>query len=333
MSDGPRPRPSPARGFLARSGPAGRAVRGSLARSGPAGLAALAVLPLLGGCTTGAETGPTPSLREVSSFTYVLQGYPGGRLDAVAKAPHQLAIVDLSRDGTAGGYFSAEEIGRVRSSGKLVLAYFEIGSIEEFRTEFGPLRERDADLLLNTWPDWPDEHFVKYWAPRWWSQVVKPRLDQALRAGFDGVYLDTPLAYEEIDLARLPGETRDGLARRMVALISKISEYAKNIRPDFYVVPQNSPELRDFSGYVEAIDGIGMEELFFRATDRPCRENWCQENLTHALVLRKQGKAILATDYATSPENIRAACAHYRAAGMAGNVTTVDLDRVSPPCQ
>lgn len=319
-------------GSLARPSPARLAARGPLARSGPAGLAAFAVLPLLGGCVAGAEGGAPPSLREVSSFTYVLQGYPGGRLDTLARAPHQLAIVDLSRDGTVGGYFTAEEIGRVRSGGKLVLAYFEIGSIEEFRTEFGLLRDRDAGLLLNVWPDWPDEHFVKYWEPRWWSQVVRPRLDQALRAGFDGVYLDTPLAYEEIDLARLPGETRDGLARKMVDLIIKISEYAKNIRPDFSVVPQNSPELRHFSGYVGAIDGIGMEELFFRATDRPCRESWCQENLTNALVLLNQGKAVLATDYATSSANVRAACAHYRTTGMAGNVTTVDLDRISPPC-
>jgi cysteinyl-tRNA synthetase len=340
MSGGALARAGPAR-FAARTGCRARlAAGGLLARTGrPVRLVArgpwagLAVLSLLGGCVAGAQSGVRPSLGEVGSFTYVLQGYPGGRLDAVARAPQRLAIVDLSRDGTAGGYFTAEEVGRVRSSGKLVLAYFEIGSIEEFRTEFGPLRERDGDLLLNTWPDWPDEHFVKYWEPRWWSQVVRPRLDQALRAGFDGVYLDTPLAYEEIDLARLPGETRDGLARRMVDLIIRISEYAKNIRPDFSVVPQNSPELRHFSGYVGAIDGIGMEELFFRATDRPCRESWCQENLANALALLNQGKAVLATDYATSPQHIRTACAHHRRAGIAGNVTTVDLDRISPPCR
>ncbi|WP_336209633.1 endo alpha-1,4 polygalactosaminidase [Nonomuraea sp. LPB2021202275-12-8] len=295
--------------------------------------AALAVLTALAGCVTGAEGRSAPALREVTSFTYVLQRYPEGRLDAVARAPHQLAIVDLSRDGTAEGAFTAEEVARVRGSGKLVLAYFEIGSIEEFRTEFEPLRDRHADLMLNIWADWPDEHFVKYWEPGWWSQVIRPKVDQALRAGFDGVYLDTPLAYEEIDLARVPGETRATLGRKMVDLIIKISAYAKKIRPGFSVVPQNSPELRHFSGYVGAIDGIGMEELFFRATDRPCRESWCQENLADALALRKQGKAVLATDYARSPENIKTACAHYRRSGIAGNVTMVDLDRISPPCQ
>ncbi|MFC4011074.1 endo alpha-1,4 polygalactosaminidase [Nonomuraea purpurea] len=276
---------------------------------------------------TGAA--PQVPLRDVRTFTYVLQGYPGGRLDAIERAPHQLAIIDLSRDGTTKGYFTPAEIARVRASGKRVLAYFEIGSIEEFRTEYRPLAR---DLKLNVWPDWPDEHFVRYWEPRWWHTVLKPRIDQAIRAGFDGVYLDTPLAYEEIDLKRVPGETRAGLARKMSDLIVQISRYAKRARPGFLIVPQNSPELRLQRGYVEAIDGIGMEELFFKATDKPCTEDWCRENLEHALALRRLGKAVLATDYARRPANIAAACARYRRHGIAGNVTVVDLDRVSSPC-
>ncbi|SDI65913.1 endo alpha-1,4 polygalactosaminidase [Nonomuraea jiangxiensis] len=291
----------------------------------------LLALTALTGCAARPAPPPALALDEVTSFTYVLQGYPGGRLDTVERAPHQLAIVDLSRDGTTGGYFTAAEIARVRASGKKVLAYFEIGSIETFRTEYRALR--GGALVLNVWPDWPDEHFVRYWEPDWWSRVVRPRIDQALRAGFDGVYLDTPLAYEEIDLARVPGETRDSLARKMAGLVIRVSAYAKAARPGFLVVPQNSPELRLQPGYAAAIDGIGMEELFFRATDRPCRQSWCRGNLDHTLALRALGKAVLATDYASRPANVAAACARYRKHRFAGNVTVVDLDRVSPPCK
>lgn len=264
-----------------------------------------------------------------SSFTYVLQGYPGGKLDQVAAAPHDLAIIDLSRDATAKGYFTAAEIAAVRRTGKKVLAYFEIGSIEEFRTEFPSTRE----LRLNTWPEWPDEHFVRYWEPAWWNGVIRPRVDQALRAGFDGVYLDTPLAYEEIDLALVPGETRAGLGGKMAALIAHISAYAKKARPGFLIFPQNSPELRHYPGYTAAIDGIGMEELFFRATDQPCEADWCAENLAEAIALHKLGKTVLATDYAVKPANVRAACAAYEKHGFVGNVTVLDLDRISSPCR
>ena len=134
-----------------------------------------------------------------------------------------------------------------------------------------------------------------------------------MRAGFDGVYLDTPLAYEELDLTRVPGQTPGGLARAMVDLIVRISRYAKSQRPGFLIVPQNSPELR---AYHAATPGrstaSAWKSCIFRATDKPCSESYCAENLTDARALRAAGKFVLAVDYATRPDNIRAACARYR---------------------
>jgi cysteinyl-tRNA synthetase len=260
-----------------------------------------------------------------------LQGYPGGRLDALARTPHRLAVIDLARDAGAD-YFTAGEIRALQESGKKVLAYFEIGTLEDFRPEHSAVRGRSGDLILNRWADWPNEHFARYWDARWWDMVVRPRLDQALRAGFDGAYLDTPLAYEEVDLARSGGQDRGGLACAMVALIAKISGYAKARRPGFWIVPQNAPELRRYPGYTAAIDGIGMEELFFRATDSPCTESFCGENLAEARALRDGGKFVLAVDYATHPDHTSTACARYRTERFTGYVAVRELDRISPPC-
>ena len=162
--------------------------------------------------------------------------------------------------------------------------------------------------------------------------MVRPRVDQALRAGFDGVYLDTTLAYEELDLSMVHGWTRDGLARAMVKLIVRISRYAKARHPGFWIVPQNSPELRAYPGYVPAIDGIGMEELFFQATDRPCVADYCAENLAHTRALRDAGKLVLAVDYASRPRNVKIACRRYAEEHFAGHVTVVSLDTIKPPC-
>ena len=267
----------------------------------------------------------------ITSWVYQLQGYRHGRLDTLAAGPHQLVVIDLARDAE-DDFFRPEEIDAVRASGKTVLAYFEIGSIEDFRPEYRRLRQSAGDLILNRWDEWPEEHFVRYWDPRWWDLVVQPRIDQALAAGFDGAYLDTPLAYEEVELSLVPRQTRDGLARAMVDLLVRISRYAKSVRPDFLVVPQNSPELRSYPGYVDAIDGLGMEELFFQATDRPCTEDFCTENLENARAVRDAGKFVLAVDYATRPDNIRAACARYRSEGFAGYVSVQELDRIATPC-
>lgn len=283
---------------------------------------------LLAACEPPTDTSSGKPMRNV---VYQLQNYTDDRLDEMAGGDFQIAIIDLARDA-GSSYFTVDEISWLKASGKKVLAYFEIGSIEDFRPDFAAFRDRDPDLLLNEWPDWPGEYFVRYWDPRWWEWMVKPRVNRALAAGFDGIYLDTPLAYEEIDLGLVPGETRETLGARMVDLIVRISQYAKTADPGFWIFPQNSPELRRYPGYVDAIDGIGMEELFFLATDEPCVEDYCAENLNNARELRKAGKIVIAIDYAARPENIALACRRYREERFLGYVTVRALDTIPPPC-
>jgi cysteinyl-tRNA synthetase len=281
------------------------------------------LLLILSVCAAGLAQQP-------KNWVYQLTDYPEGKLDALAAAPFDLAVIDLARDAHLG-YFTPSEIAALRKN-KKVLAYFEIGSIENFRPEWPVIKDQNPDLLLNQWPDWPEEYFVRYWEERWWQRVVRPRVQQALDAGFDGIYMDTPLAYEELELALVPGETRDSLARKMVALIVRISQFAKAQRPGFWVFPQNSPELRRYPGYTAAIDGIGMEELFFLTHDKPCTKDYCAENLAETRALHQAGKIVLAVDYAKRSANIAKACQAARSEGFVPYVTKVELDRITPPC-
>ncbi|MCP2323161.1 cysteinyl-tRNA synthetase [Hamadaea flava] len=278
---------------------------------------------------SGCGEPPATSAAADSGWIYQLQGYPGGRLDEIAARRPPYAVIDLARDNSTG-YFRADEIAALRAAGTTALAYFEIGSIENFRPDFPAVQDRG--LLLNEWPDWPGERFGRYWEPAWWDTVVRPRLDRALAAGFDGAYLDTPLAYEEIDLARVPGWDRGRLARAMADLVVRISRYAKAHRPGFRIVPQNSPELRHQGGYTEAIDGVGVEELFYQATDVPCEQRYCAENLADVKALRDGGKFVLAVDYAVKPEHVQALCTRYRKEQFAGYVGVRELDRIGVSC-
>lgn len=240
-------------------------------------------------------------------------------------------MIDLARDA-GSSYFTATEISQLKRSGTKVLAYLEIGSIENFRPDFAGLRKHAHDLFLNEWPSWPGEYFVKYWDPRWWNLAIKPRIDRALDAGFDGVFLDTPLAYEELDLSLVPGESRARLARQMVSLIVRISTYAKAGDPAFLVFPNNSPELQEYPGYTRAIDGIGMESLFFLPADIPCTDPYCETNLAAARALRKAGETVLTIDYANTPGNVAAACRRYREEQFIGYVAPDALNTIRPAC-
>ena len=150
----------------------------------------------------------------VRSWVYQLSSYQNNRLDQIAGSRFDLAVVDLARDG-GGDYFTAGEVAALTSSGKVALAYFEIGAIEDYRPEWSQV---PADLKLGAVGGWPSEQYVKYWDERWWP-IVRGRVDQALAAGFDGAYLDMVVTYEEIP-ANAGGTNREDLAGKMVDLIA-----------------------------------------------------------------------------------------------------------------
>lgn len=277
----------------------------------------------VGLCTPG---GATASWSSVSNWVYQLTGYQNDQLSQIAGSNFQLAVVDLARDGSSD-YFTPSEVAAVQVTGKIVLAYFEIGAIEEYRPEW-PLVP--PDLMLGAVNGWPGEQYVKYWDPRWWP-IVQGRVDQAIAAGFDGAYLDMIVTYEEIP-ANAAGTNRADLASKMVDLIDRLARYAKTIDPNFKIVPQNAPELYTWPKYLPAIDGLGMEELYYLATDQPCAQSWCAENRANAAVVRAAGKLVLTIDYASQAVNIGDAYTRSRMAGFVPYCSVVDLDvmRINP---
>lgn len=285
------------------------------------------VQPVTPPTPTPAPTPPDAPWNSVESWVYQLSGYPNDKLTQIAGSNFGLAVIDLARDGS-DDFFTYNEIQAVRATGKFVLAYFEIGAIEDYRPEWP---EVPADLMLGAVDGWPSEQYVKYWDSRWWTIVAKGRIDQALAAGFDGAYLDMVVTYEEIP-ADAAGTNRDDLARKMVDLIVEISAYAKSQNPNFKIVPQNSPELHAYPGYLAAIDGLGMEELYILATDQPCTYNWCYTNQSNAAAIQAAGKLVLTIDYANLQTNINTAYTQSLAKGFVPYVSVRDLDvmRINP---
>ncbi len=264
----------------------------------------------------------------VKSWVYQLTKYQDARLDQIAGAGFDLAVIDLARDGHTN-FFTADEISAAQRHRMFVLAYFEVGAIENYRPEWPQVPE---DVKLHPVKGWPKERLVRFWDERWWP-VVQGRIDQALRAGFDGAYLDMVTAYEEIPQTEMK---REELARKMVDLIARVSEYAKAKNPKFKIVPQNCPELYSWNywdgkpneKYIHAVDGIGMEDVYYLAHDKPAKMKWCEENRQNALAIKRAGKLVLAVDYAKIPTNIADAYAKERAIGFVPYVTTVALDSV-----
>ena len=236
-------------------------------------------------------------------------------------------VLEPTRDGQSTGDFTTLEVEQIRSNGaceKKILAYLSIGEAEIYREYWDDswvnARGRPIAGVAPAWlgpenPDWDGNYKVRYWDQDWQSLMlgdnVEPDispLDRIMNQGFDGVYLDIVDAFEY--WSSRPGRrelTREQAREFMIQFVVTIADYARITRgdADFLVFPQNASDIiRNDAGkidslglaYLEAVSGIGQEDLFFRATKRnkPDESNYLLEQL-RAYV--SNGKVVLVTDY------------------------------------
>ncbi len=256
-------------------------------------------------------------------------------LKAISTARPPITVIDYSQDGSPEGEFSGTEIQQLRSvlpDPGLVIAYMSIGEAEDYRYYWqSDWKPGEPDWLDSVNPDWEGNFKVRYWDPEWQSVVFGGKnayLDRILAAGFDGVYLDIIDAYEFFT-----ERGRETAQAEMVEFVTAIGEYARERRPGFLVIPQNAPELALRSDYLAAVDGIGIEGVYFGydEQDAPTMES-ITAGLEYILgVWIDAGKLVLTVDYATSPDKVRNAYERAASQGFTPTVTDVDLAGLPSP--
>ncbi|MGI6315252.1 MAG: endo alpha-1,4 polygalactosaminidase [Christensenellales bacterium] len=97
---------------------------------------------------------------------------------------YQLVVIEPSA-------FTGEQIERLRSDGKTVYGYLNIGALEEYR----PYHDRFQDLILGVYEDWPDEGWIDVADPGWQSFIIDELGGQYTGMGLDGLFLDNADVY------------------------------------------------------------------------------------------------------------------------------------------
>jgi len=234
----------------------------------------------------------------VSNWTYQLQGNAGSNWELkpqdIAAAKHDLAVIDYSRDGTEPGKFTPTEVSQMQYSHeqwggngrrKVVLSYISIGEASDFRYYWDPawttngyawgdLTEDAPDWLGPIDQDWPESRRVRYWDPDWQDIIFNNEqtgwLDQIVEQGFDGAYLDIVDVY--YFWYEYGERTEFEAAQDMIDFVVALSAHARQTNPDFLIWPQNAEAILDavkyddptrYAAYLTAIDGIGVEDLYF----------------------------------------------------------------------
>lgn len=266
--------------------------------------------------STNRETTPpnnaSPSpWNAVNDFVYQLQKI---RLARMGKTKFDLAVIDYSEDGSEDTRFTARQIKMLKNSPggqKLILAYMSIGEAEDYRWYWKKSWDANHDGIPDkgapSWlgpsnPEWWGNYKVKYWEPGWQAIILGSStsyLDKIIESGFDGVYLDIIDAYEYWGPGGESGLNRSSAKQDMVDFVIKISHYARNKKPDFGIFPQNGAPLGSHKEYLDAITGIGQEDIHYGyngdGQKNPAKVT--QELEGYLDSFKKAGKLVLTVDY------------------------------------
>ncbi|RLC89694.1 MAG: hypothetical protein DRI77_15475 [Chloroflexi bacterium] len=271
--------------------------------------------------------GTLPGLPAVNDFLYQLQNL---NLTDVGNTAYDLVVMDYAADGDDATAFTAAQIAALKDSpggDKIVLAYMSIGEAEDYRFYWqSGWTPGDPAWLDAANPDWPGNYKVHYWDPVW-QTIIFSYTDRLLDAGFDGAYLDIIDAYEYY-----ADQGRTTAAQEMADFVAAIRAHARASDPDFYIFPQNAPELADeVTGYLSSVDGIGQEDIYYGYEDDDVKT---PPAITAELegyldLFKNGGKLVLTVDYATTQEHIDDAYAQSQAKGYVPFVTVRDLDQLT----
>lgn len=244
----------------------------------------------------------------------------------IAGSDYEMVVIDPTRDGRNETRYASEEIASIQENGATVLAYITVGEASAFKSywkeEWG--REENGTLIVTEdapgWigrvpnPNWPESVKVRYWEEEWWA-ILEKELDRIQEAGFDGVYLDLVDAFEywgdeqvyqqEHQLEDDP-DSREEAAERMMQLVSRIASHLREEEADMKVFPQNAESILFFDdgSYLETINGIGIEDTWFRQ-DQPIDSEETETRLSYIHQIQEAGKPVLSVDYVRveSPDN------------------------------
>ena len=247
-----------------------------------------------------APTGATEllSLSQVRYWAYQIQDLSDpGAVDKLANSHYDMLVLEPTRTDWSSDDRDFDTKGMVlqlRDSKardgvhrKLIIAYIDIGEAEDWRWYWtwseewsrGEPRPADwPDYILTHDPDgWEGCYPVAYWDEEWKDIVIYGRnqdsspygdynsiIDEVIKDGFDGIYLDWVEAFEDDAVAAEAQRQGKDPAVEMIQFIQEMRDYAKLRNPDFIIIQQNAAALcEEHSELFSLIDGISQEAIWY----------------------------------------------------------------------
>lgn len=327
--------------------------------------------------TPGQPSNSLPDLADVSHWLYLIDVNLGpDTVEQIATSEYDLVVLDfIPSEVNNVDYPMTEVVSQLHNASrpKLVIAYIDIGQAEAYRTYWQPNWDiGNPEWIVGTDPDgWEGNYPVGYWYDEWREIWLAPDgyLQAILEAGFDGIYLDWVEAYSDENVVALAQKEGVDPLQEMIWWVGDMTDFTQNQKPNFIVISQNAAELAENDEYLEIIDAIAQEQIWFDGgadNDPPgdcplprteaeidsaayrdslspeCRDVYetysdstlhvSSEEYLHYLTLAlDQGELIFTVDYALEPDNVAWVYQTSRSLGFVPFVGNRALDRFIEP--
>ncbi len=182
---------------------------------------------------------------------------------------------------------------------KLVIAYIDIGEAEDWRWYWTWSTEwNEGDQKPNDWPDyilkhdpdgWGGNYPVAFWNDEWKDIVIYGQnqnsspygdynsiIDEVIKDGFDGIYLDWVEAAEDTDIIAAAQSESLNVIEEMINFIKEMKIYAQSRNTDFIIIQQNAASIIDgHPELADIIDALAQEAIWY---DGEATDNWNDKN-------------------------------------------------------
>lgn len=226
----------------------------------------------------------------MSAIPYLYQ-LQGTSYDQLNNTDFNVSVTDYEDND-----MTKSQVESLEADGKTMFSYISIGEAEEYRDYWtdNDWSNNKPDFLLEANPDWPDNYNVEFWSPEW-KQITMDRIDEIIDQGYSGAYLDIVDGYD-VQQVRDAYNGDSTVEQEMIDFVTEISAHAKARDPDFQIIPQNATELLHDDQFLEAIDGVGVEDTWY---DGNSKTDWTNDVLNNLSIATENDKFVLAIDYPT----------------------------------
>lgn len=283
-------------------------------------------------------------ISKVKYWAYKLQNMDmPGAVNRIARSRYDMVVLEPTRTDWASGdqnFNTRRMVNSIKNSWasdkvhrKLVIAYLDIGEAENWRWYWkwsknwnkGEKKPGDwPSYILKPDPDgWGGDFPLAYWDGRWKNIIIQGKninslpygnyqscMDEILKDGFDGVYLDWVEGYDDPSVMAEAKKQGKDPKTEMIKFIQEIKNYSRSRNPNFLIIQQNGADLAvNHPKLLSQIDAISQEAVWYDggpsdkwnnpdSYDHTNSPDLTREYLNLLSIYKKAGKPVFDCEYA-----------------------------------